>query len=37
VTDFPSIVEATKSAISNMQLCTVGVFEYWDETSQVLR
>lgn len=37
ITDFANMHDATNNAMSNLKLCTVGVFEHWEETAQVLR
>ena len=37
ISEFPSIEKAVSDAIANLGTCTVGIFEFWDATAQLLR
>ena len=37
INEFPDAGAAVKNAMTNMQRCTVGIFEYWVETAALIR
>jgi hypothetical protein len=37
INEFPSHGDAVRNALDNLQLCTVGIFEFWEETALLLR
>jgi len=37
ITDFKNIAEATTNAMKNLHHCTVGVFEYWEDSVEIFQ